>query len=448
MFDFGDENSVFGRSNSNPSDLDNSEYRFKNEYSQEVYSDAHYVRMDENTVPPRYYEPRDRAVKSRSSGFGGFVKALCMCLVCAVLGGLGGAAVVSMRLDDRISTVEENVSALAESIAAEETVSVSRALPEPVSEALPASEIYAAACEQTVGITTDVTYTNFFGMSSSSAVSGTGFIVSDQGYIVTNYHVVSYAFEDDMAVSVILHDGTKYAASIVGAEESSDVAVLKIDAEGLHEVSFGSSDSLKVGDTVYAVGNPLGELEFSMSNGYISALDRVISTDENSDPVNMLQIDAAFNSGNSGGPLYNDRGQVVGIVTAKYRSSDVEGIGFAIPINDVRSIVDDLITKGYVTGKADPGVIIDHRYNSLYSRYYGMPMGAYVSYVEDGSCAAAAGLQPGDIITVLGDFQVSGYNDFQQVVRRYSAGDAVRLSVYRAGETLTLSLVFDEAKPD
>ena len=205
--------------------------------------------------------------------------------------------------------------------------------------------------------------------------------------------------------------------------------------------------AVTTGDMVYAVGNPLGELEFSMTTGYVSALDRVINTQEN-ESINMFQIDAAVNEGNSGGPLYTSDGSVLGIVTAKYSSSGVEGLGFAIPVNDVRTIADDLITKGYVTGKAYMGVTLDNRYNSMYSQYYGMPLGAYISSVNPGSAAEKAGIQAGDIITAVGDYAVNAYDELRLVLRRFSANDTTVVSIYRSGAELQLTITFDEATPE
>ena len=161
--------------------------------------------------------------------------------------------------------------------------------------------------------------------------------------------------------------------------------------------------------------------------------------------INMFQIDAAVNSGNSGGPVYNTKGEVIGIVTAKYSSTGVEGLGFAIPINDAASIANDLITKGYVSGKAHMGVRIDQRYTSAYSQYYNMPEGAYVYSVESGSCAETAGLRAG---TKLGESEVKSYTDLSHAIKQFSAGDTTELVVYRAGETITLSLTFDEEVPE
>ena len=313
---------------------------------------------------------------------------------------------------------------------------------------IPASSVYDMACQQVVGISSEITYSNFFGMTSSAAVSGSGFIVSSDGYILTNYHVIENAYEGSFDINVMTHDGTKYIATVVGTEKDNDIAVLKIDAEGLNPVTFGDSDELAVGDTVYAVGNPLGELEFSMTTGHVSAKDRAITTEENSSPITMFQIDAAVNSGNSGGPVYNDQGQVVGIVTAKYSSTGVEGIGFAIPANDAVSIANDLITKGYVTGKAYMGVEIDNRYNSMYSQYYDMPVGAYVGGVTSGSCADKAGIEKGDIITKIDGEEITSYTDLKNAISNHSAGDTVEVELYRAGESRTVSLTFDEKVPD
>ena len=436
---------------SGDTDRVNGEYHYKNGYTQKIYSDAHYVPENENTVPPRYYTPPEKPAKApkEKKPHGKWVKALCLCLVCALLGGVCGAGIMAGSMNSRIAAVEQRLEEQAK-----ETLSIgsqTSSTPAPVSTttaAKPIAAIYDQACNEVVGITTEVTYTNFFGQTSSSAVSGSGFIVSPDGYILTNYHVIEYAYKGNYAITVMLHDGTRYEASIVGVEDCNDIAVLKIDASGLDPVTFGDSDKLSVGDDVYAVGNPLGELEFSMTTGHVSALDRLITTDESSEAINMFQIDAAVNSGNSGGPVYNANGEVVGIVTAKYSDTGVEGLGFAIPINDAVKIANDLITKGYVTGKAYMGVTIDERYNSMYSQYYNMPIGAFVKSVESGSCAENAGIQAGDIITRLGDVEITGYSDLKQAIKQYSAGDSAELELYRAGESRTLTVIFDEAVPD
>lgn len=432
----------------------NGEYHYKNGYTQRIYADAHYVPAGENTVPPRYYTPPEkqervsrprRAGKSRGKGAAA-ARMICICLVCALMGGFIGSAVTGNRLSGRIDSLENRLSK-AEAESVQTSANIKTVQSSDPAGTLSGAQIYDMACKQVVGISTEVTYQSFFGVTTAP-VSGTGFIVSENGYILTNYHVIEQASKSKLPVTVMLHDGTSYEAAIVGTEESNDIAVLKIDAVNLSPVTFGNSDELSVGDEIYPVGNPLGHLDFSMTTGHVSALDRLITTSEGEDAISMFQIDAAVNSGNSGGPVYNSKGEVVGIVTAKYEKTGVEGIGFAIPINDAASIAEDLITKGYVTGKAYMGVRLDNRYNSMYSQYFGMPIGAYVASVDSGSSAERAGIQAGDIITKLGDVEVTSYDDLRHAVKAFSAGDSAELTLYRAGESMTLTITFDEEKPD
>ena len=435
------------------------EYHFRPVVPDSDYADAHFESAEGSTVPPRYYTPPEKPSRSareaepRKSGSAGrVVGILCAVLAAALLGGFCGAAFTGSRLNSRVENLELRLEeqASAASKAAEEAAAAPEENRDPANtlfaEALSPADIYDLAVQQVVGVRTEITMTNFFGMTSSGAVSGSGFIVSEDGYILTNYHVVEDAYERRLDVQVMTYDGTSYNATIVGVEPANDVAVLKVEAEGLSAATLGDSDDLRVGDTVYAVGNPLGELEFSMSTGHVSAKDRVITTQE-SESINMFQIDAAVNEGNSGGPVYDGYGRVIGIVTAKYSDTGVEGLGFAIPVNDVKAIVDDLISKGYVTGKAYMGVTVETRYNAMYSQYYGMPLGAYIQDVVSGSAAKAAGLQPGDIITAIGDYRIEDYSDLKTALRHFSAFDTTQLTVYRAGEELHLSITFDEEKP-
>ncbi len=414
------------------------------------YSDAHYEPADSTTVPPRYYTPREKTIRERrkhkvsSHLAAGIISAV---LISSTLGGIFGAWLTGTGLSRRLEELESSFEAQQEAWLQQNNEEADKGYQTVSSySGISPSGIYEMATGQVVGIRTEVTVTNFFGMTSSGAVSGTGFIISEDGYILTNFHVVEEAYERNIDIQVISYDGTSYTATIVGVEAVNDIAVLKIDAENLRAAMLADSDSLKVGDTVYAVGNPLGELEFSMSTGHVSALDRVISTQE-SESINMFQIDAAVNEGNSGGPVYNTDGKVIGIVTAKYSDSGVEGLGFAIPINDVVPIAEDLITKGYVTGKAFLGITVDYRYNSVYSQYYDMPLGAYVAEVTHGSAAEKAGLKAGDIITAIGEYQVESYNDLKTVIRYFSAFETSELIVYRAGKELHLAITFDEEKP-
>jgi serine protease Do len=433
----------------------NGEYHYKNGYTQRIYSDAHYVPEGENTVPPRYYTPPERPVKeSAPKKKRGAGRALAAALVCAILGVCLGAGITLWQLNSRIERLTQSQSELQAQLAkVNETAQAAQAAAVAADGRagegrMSFNAIYDQACEEVVGITTEVTYQNFFGMRTSGAVTGSGFILSEDGYILTNYHVISYAAQGNYEVTVILHDGTRYPATVVGTEESNDLAVLKIEAAGLNPVTFADSGELRVGDEVHAVGNPLGELEFTMTNGHVSALDRVITTDESTEAINMFQIDAAVNSGNSGGPVYDALGRVVGVVTAKYSESGVEGIGFAIPVNDARKIADDLMTKGYVTGKAYMGITYDQRYNAMYAQYYGLPMGFFVRTVKPGSCAEKAGIVEGDIITKIGPYDITGYTELRQALKHYSAGDGATVTVSRSGRDMTFDIVFDEARPD
>ena len=428
------------------------EYRFTRD---EIYSDAHYEPAGASTEPPRYYTPPERPVKEprpKQKKNNGWVKALALCLVCTLLGGCLGAVIADRRTDQKLgeleqsinSNVEEQIASVSSKIS---SLQIASSSPAATGGGLNGAQIFDMAKDQVVGITTEVTYQNFFGMTSSSALSGSGFIISEDGYIMTNYHVIETAYANNLDVTVMTYDGTKYTASIVGFENGNDIAVLKIDATGLNPVTFGDSDLITMGETVYAVGNPLGELAYSMSTGTISGLDREIVTEESVVGINMFQIDAAVNHGNSGGPVYNSRGEVIGIVTAKSGAMNAEGLGFAIPVNDAKSIADDLMTKGYVTGKAYMGVRLDERYNSMYAQYYNMPLGAYVYSVDPDSAAEKAGLQAGDIITKIGDTEIVSYTELKAAVRDYSAGDETEIVLYRAGESVTVTITFDEAKP-
>lgn len=308
------------------------------------------------------------------------------------------------------------------------------------------TEIYVIASNQTVGISTEVTTTNIFGQAVSGTVSGTGFILTADGYIMTNYHVIRDAYKNGYDITVMLYDGSTYTAEIVGTEDDNDIAVLKIDAKNLNPVTIADSNEIQVGEPVYAIGNPLGELTYTFTGGMISALDRDIKGEDGT-AVNMFQFDAAVNSGNSGGPLYNAEGEVVGVVTAKYSSTGVEGIGFAIPINDAALIATELIEHGYVTGKAALGVSVQ-TISAQAAQYYNLVQGAGVGSVTPGSCAEKAGIQKGDIITKLGDTEIRSNYDLIAAKKAYKAGDTTTITVYRNGDYKTLTVTFDEEKPE
>lgn len=429
---------------------------FRPEEKHDDYSDAPYTAMsDDNAgyvyspghscgaVGPVDYTPEEKPGKRLSTG-----AIVAICVICALVAGalgVGGAWLWMSRSDD---------SAVLPTIVEEEEATVKQNTVKPVlvtsstldSDMMSAEDIYEMACEQVVGVTTEITTYNIFGQQVSGVVSGTGFIITDDGYILTNYHVIEEAYEDGYDIAVLTHDGTEYAAEVVGVESENDLAVLKIDAVELNAVTLGDSNEMKVGQTIYTVGNPLGELDYTMTTGIVSAMDRTIRTDSNTS-VNMFQIDAAVNSGNSGGPIYNTYGQVIGIVTAKYSSTGVEGLGFGIPISDAHYIANELITNGYVSGKAYMGITVG-TVSSSAAQYYNMVEGAMVQSVTEGSCAEDAGLQTGDIITAVGETEITSQSELISAIRKYHAGDTAQLTVFRAQEYITLTIVFDEAMPD
>ena len=308
------------------------------------------------------------------------------------------------------------------------------------SEGLTASQVYAQNVDSVVAISTSIISTTPFG-TSEGASAGSGFILSSDGYIVTNHHVVSGASK----VSVVTHDGTEYPATVVGSDSTNDLAVLKVEAENLPAATLGSSSNLIIGDMVVAIGNPLGELTSTMTVGYVSGKNREIVTDNT--VIDMIQTDAAINPGNSGGPLFNMKGEVIGITTAKYSGTtssgaSIEGIGFAIPIDDVLTIISDLVDFGYVTG-AYLGVTVQNM-DSASASMYGLPMGAYVLEVVDGASADRAGIQPKDIIIALGEYEVESITDLTRNLRHFRAGDTTTVTIVRAGAQMELPITFDE----
>lgn len=421
------------------------------------YSDAGYISSEEaSAVPHRYHVSAAASpeVKKPREGKRGMSApgVIALCLVCAILGGIAGGLPALIRGGTAQDVSEETGSGGSETVlnvaAPQGTTQVSTNLVSTGSD-ISASEIYALACSQVVAITTEVTYRSFYGYSTVP-VSGSGFIISSNGYILTNYHVIEDADEGGYEISVLTYDGTEYTASIVGYEKDNDVAVLKIEAEGLNAVTIGDSDAIVVGEDVYAVGNPLGELGYTMTGGMVSALDREITSYDSDtrtyNTINMFQVDAAVNAGNSGGPVYNSRGEVIGIVTAKYSDTGVEGLGFAIPINDAIELANDIMTVGYVRGKAYMG-IVPQTVTATIAQYYNMVEGAYVYGIEDGSAAAECGLQLGDIIVRIDDTEITSSDDLSTAKKSYRAGESAVLRVWRNGEYIELTIVFDEEVP-
>lgn len=305
------------------------------------------------------------------------------------------------------------------------------------------TQVYQVNVGAVCGIATQVT-TNVWGQTTTSACTGSGFVLTEDGYIVTNHHVIADA--DEGTVVVQFYSGEEYPAAIVGTDSMNDIALLKIEAKGLQTVTVGDSDEVEVGETVEAIGNPLGDLTFTMTAGYISALDREIDTDGT--VINMLQTDAAINSGNSGGPLFDMNGNIIGVTTAKVSGTTetgvtIEGLGFAIPINDVLRVVYDLQQYGRVRGRAYLGVTLQNLDASV-AEIYGLPSGPQVVTVTEGSCSEKAGLQPHDIILEFDGREINAYSDLVSALSKHRAGDTVKLKLYRAGAEIEVTLTLDE----
>lgn len=306
------------------------------------------------------------------------------------------------------------------------------------------SSVIQNSMSSVVGIYLSATTINYTGASEEEDLgSGSGVIITSDGYIVTNNHVV----EGGQNIRVCLQDGSEYEATLIGTDSYSDLAVIKIDATGLPAATLGTSSSMTVGDPVFAVGNPLGVLSSSVSQGIISGLDRTINVDGHN--MTLMQTDAAVNPGNSGGGLFNANGELIGIVNAKSYGLDVEGIGFAIPMDTAKSIIMDLIDLGYVTGRPYLGISMQDVALRFGSGYSSNPFfsfggnyvtGVQVVAVEEGSPAQNAGLQVNDVIVGLDDQEITGTSQLSALLYEYKVGDTVTISVLRGNETQQLSV--------
>jgi serine protease Do len=300
---------------------------------------------------------------------------------------------------------------------------------------LPLQEIYLKNISSVVSLSCT---------TRGGSATGTGVILSEDGYIVTNAHVVSGA----SAVTVQLTDNRVFDASLVGTDEISDLAVLVIDAEGLVPAQFGDSASLRVGDTVTAIGDPLGsEFRGTFTDGIVSAINRDMVVDGR--VMTLIQTNAALNSGNSGGPLINCFGQVIGINTMKIGDNmsiaGVEGLGFAIPSVTVKSIVDQLIAQGYVSGRPYLG-IQGEEVSQLYQYYYRLPEGLFLTKVVSGSDAQRKGLTEGDILISLDGRQITGPEDLTTVLSGHKVGDQIEAVIFRNNHQYAVTLTVEEAK--
>lgn len=305
------------------------------------------------------------------------------------------------------------------------------------------SEVVKKTADSVVEIETEGVKTGSFAQQYVVQGAGSGVIISEDGYIITNHHVI----EDANSVTVTLRDGkTSYTAAVIGSDSENDIALLKVDAKGLTPATFGDSSKLAVGDYVVAIGNPLGQLGGTVTDGIISALARDVVIEGKN--MTLLQTNAQISPGNSGGGLFNSNGELVGIVNAKDSATEVEGIAFAIPINNVLDIIDDLKSYGYVTGKIDLGMQLTDITSNDTAFYYGVNQtGCYVLSVTRGSNAETAGFHTGDLITKVNSTDINTSADVKNALKDSKVGDKVKFTVYRNGETSDLTLTLAEYVP-
>lgn len=392
---------------------------------------------------PTHMAPQPAPKKKRGTPFG--VKLLAVVLCCVVVSAATLGTFV-LLIQNGVINIESSGSNAAFTISrvvndeTQETGSVSTMSEQDIAEKL----IPSVVCIQNYQITQQYGFmqTDSEGSEVSPAGEGSGIVFSEDGYIVTNAHVVDGA----TSLKVILSDGTTYEAELVGSDELTDLAVIKIDATGLQAAEFGSSEDLRVADQVMAIGNPGGyQLNSSVTIGYVSALNRAITNSSTGYTMEYIQTDAAINPGNSGGALVNQYGQVVGINSAKISATGYEGLGFAIPAETAQPVISDLIEYGYVKDRAMLG-ISGQFIDSLTGRFYGLPQGEYVGALNSDE-AQASGLQVGDVITSIDGTALESEAVLRSMINEKKPGDTVELEVYRpsTNNTLTITLELSES---
>ena len=421
---FNDRNFTTGNT-----DLPTGEYRYDKD---SIHQDAASGQAQQTAASG--YHPSDANKKSTGRGKKGTALLLAGCLVLSMVGGAGGAVIAAKSglLGTGSTVLYQGVEVPSTNGS---TVGVSY------------SGVVQQVEDSVVAITTESVATNYFFRQYVTQGAGSGVVLSADGYIVTNYHVINGAQQ----ITVTTSDGTAYSATLVGTDASNDIAVLKVDAKGLTPAVLGDSSKLAVGDAVLAIGNPLGTLSGTVTDGIISALEREVTIDGNT--MTLLQTSAAVNPGNSGGGLFNAGGELVGIVNAKSSSDSsgnaVDNIGFAIPINSVKPIIEDLISHGYVTGKIVLGVTLVDITDERTAHYYGLEhTGVYLQSVQSGSIADLGGLRAGDRLVSFGDAQITTGDDLKTALAAHSVGDRVDVKVVRNGKEYTHSLVLTEYVPE
>lgn len=407
-------------------------YTAQNQQSQNVYNSQPYgtaPNHSANAKPPKAKKPKkQRKPISR----GGIAIALAVTMVFSCGLGFGGG-----YFANKVNTSTSGSLNITKTSNSGTTTTASS-----TSTANSTSEIVKKTADSVVEISTESVVTGSFAQQYVQQGAGSGVIISQDGYILTNNHVINGA----NSVKVRLRDSTEYDATIIGSDSDNDIALLKVSATGLSPATFGDSNSLAVGDYVVAIGNPLGELGGTVTDGIISALARKVTIEDTQ--MTLLQTNAQVNPGNSGGGLFNANGELVGIVNAKQSATEVEGIAFAIPINNVLDILSDLKEYGYVTGKVDLGIDFTDITSDETAFYYGVNQtGCYVLSVDSGSNAEKAGVTRGDLVTKVNDTDVSSSSDITSALEKAEVGDTVTFTVSRRGTSKTISFVLEEYVP-
>jgi len=393
---------------------------------------------------PAPYRPRKRGIGTKG------IVAIILC--CAVLfGGIGFGSAWYLKETGSGNTQTEAVldaenpdadtDTTKEDTTSQSDLSLKMAKEEEGALTIP--QITEKSADSVVEITTETVQTGTMLQQYISSGAGSGVIITEDGYILTNHHVIEGATN----ISITLRSGETYPAELIGLDEQLDVALLKVEATGLSAASIGTSSDLVVGQTVVAIGNPLGQLGGTVTDGIISALDRNITL--NGETHNLLQTNAAVNPGNSGGGLFDAQGNLIALVVAKSGGENVEGIGFAIPIDDVLAILDDLKEHGYVTGRVSLGLsIVDINSNQMAWMYRVNELGTYIYSLTADSSAAQAGLQPGDRIVSVNGTEIGSYDDLKALLETISVGDELTFVVSRSGQTLEIPVIAGEYVPE
>lgn len=361
----------------------------------------------------------------------GMIPVLAVAVVLSLLLGLAGGFTGALLMQKKVVPTD--------AVVIYKTTKLKNENGDAVKETLPLTQVAELVKNSVVEITTEQIVTGSFMQQYVSEGAGSGVIISADGYIVTNHHVIDGATN----INVRLADGTEYAAKPVGSDAKSDLAVLKVEAVGLTPAAYGSSAELAVGETVVAVGNPLGELGGTVTNGIVSALNRNVVV-ENTE-MTLIQTNASVSPGNSGGGLFNMAGELIGVVNAKSADADAEGLGFAIPVNTAMRVAQDLIENGYVSGRPALGITVMEINNAETAEYYGVTaFGVYIADVTKGSGADKAKLQVGDRIVAINNKEVTQTSDLTDVIAGCEVGDKVTLSIARNGQLLTVEVTLGD----